>query len=87
MCSFRDGETADRPADPRPPPCIHYVGFRDERYWNAYRIWGGPRMIHRRWDRIARHDVGPGDVVIFAEGDEHQPLAAYNATDIDERWL
>ncbi len=44
-------------------------------------------MIHRRWDRIARHEVGPGDVVIFAEGDEHRPLPDYNATDIDERWL
>ncbi|WP_342150702.1 hypothetical protein [Methylorubrum sp. SB2] len=69
------------------PACVHYVGFRNDRYWNAYRIWGGPRMIHRRWDRIARYEVGPSDVVIFAEGDEHQPLPAYNATDIDERWL
>lgn len=67
--------------------CVHYVGFKDDRYWHAYRIWGGPRVIHRRWDRIAKHDVGPDDVVIFAEGNEHQPLADYNATDIDERWL
>lgn len=44
-------------------------------------------MVHRRWDRIARHDVGHRDVVIFADGDDHRPLAVYNATDIDERWL
>ena len=67
--------------------CVHYVGFRDDRYWNAYRIFGGPRVIHRRWDFYATRDVGPDDIVIFAEGDETQPLAAYNATDIDERWL
>ncbi len=70
-----------------PPRCVHYIGFKDDRYWNAFRIWGGPVMIHRRWDRIAKHDIGPDDVAIFAEGDEHQPLAEYNATDIDERWL
>ncbi|AYO85383.1 hypothetical protein [Methylobacterium brachiatum] len=51
-------------------PSVHYVGFRDDRYWNAYRIFGGPRVIHRRWDFYATRDVGPGDVVIFAEGDE-----------------
>lgn len=68
-------------------PSVHYVGFRDDRYWNAYRIFGGPRVIHRRWDFYATRDVGPGDVVIFAQGDETQPLADRNATDIDERWL
>jgi hypothetical protein len=67
--------------------CVHYVGFRDDRYWNAYRIFGGPRVIHRRWDFYATRDVGPGDVVIFAEGDADQPVAARNATDLDERWL
>jgi len=66
------------------PPCVHYVGFRDDRYWNAYRIFGGPRLIHRRWDRRARRDIGPGDVVIFATGDEHQPIAEYNGSDLDE---
>ncbi len=67
--------------------CIHYVGFRDDRYWNAYRIFGGPRVIHRRWDFYATRDVGPDDVVIFATGDATQPVADRNATDLDERWL
>ncbi|GJD45152.1 hypothetical protein AFCDBAGC_3021 [Methylobacterium cerastii] len=70
-----------------PPRCVHYVGFKDDRYWNAVRIFGGPRVIHRRWDWFAVHDVGPDDLVVFAEGDERQPMAAWNATDIDERWL
>ncbi|WP_244476780.1 MULTISPECIES: hypothetical protein [unclassified Methylobacterium] len=71
----------------RPPRCVHYVGFRDDRYQNAYRVFGGPRVIHRRWDFYATRDVGPDDVVIFAEGDETQAMATRNATDLDERWL
>ena len=67
-----------------PPRCVHYVGFRDDRYWNAFRIFGGPRFIHRRWDRRARRDIGPGDIVIFATGDEHQPIAERNGDDLDE---
>ena len=76
-------------AEPQDPPsrCVHYVGFRDDRYWNAYRIFGGPRVIHRHWDFYATRDVGPDDVVIFAERDETQPVADRNATDLDERWL
>ena len=72
--------------DERPPRCVHYVGFRDDRYWNAYRIFGGPRMVHRRWDRYAVSEVGPDDVVIFAEGDETQRVVR-GAADLDERWL
>lgn len=63
---------------------VHYVGFRDDRYWHAYRIWGGPRIIHRRWDRRARREIGPDDVVIFAEGDWRQEPSPFNALDIDE---
>jgi hypothetical protein len=51
---------------------VHYVGFRDDRYWSAFRIWGGPRFIHRGWDLRARRDVGPDDVVIFAEDESDQ---------------
>lgn len=71
----------------RPPKCIHDVGFRDDRDWNAFRLFGGPRVLHRRWDFYATRDVEPGDTVIFAEGDETQPVAERNATDLDERWL
>lgn len=67
--------------------CVHYVGFRDDRYWSAFRIFGGPVFIHRVWDRRARREIGPKDVVIFAGGDEFQPVAERNADDIDERWL
>lgn len=67
-----------------PPRAIHYVGFRDDRYWNAYRIWGGPRIFHRVWDTRARREIGPDDVVIFANGDWTQDYSKYVGRDIDE---
>lgn len=63
---------------------VHYVNFRDDRYWSAFRIFGGPRVIHRTWDQRARREIGDDDVVVFATGDEHQPVARFNAPDIDE---
>lgn len=70
-----------------PPRAVHYIGFRDDRYWNAYRIWGGPRVIHRRWDKRALQDIGPDDVAIFAEGDETREPSSWNTEDLDERLL
>lgn len=65
-------------------PAVHYVGFRDDRYWNAYRIYGGPRVIHRWWDLRARREIGPDDIVIFANGDCDQEPRKQSAPDIDE---
>ena len=47
---------------------VHFVGFRDERYLNAVRVFGEPDMIHEAWDRYAADDVAKGDLVVFAEG-------------------
>lgn len=66
---------------------IHYIGFSGDEYFRARKIWGGPVMIHRKWDRRAQRDIGPDDIVIFAEGDETQPFARSNADDLDERFL
>lgn len=68
-----------------PVKAVHYVGFRDDRLLTAKRIWGGPAFYHRRWDRRAQRDIGPLDIVIFADGDETQPLARTNGDDLDER--
>ena len=73
--------------DEQTPSIVHYVGFRDDRYWSAFRVFGGPRMIHRRWDRYAVAEIGPGDVVVFAEGDDTQPVASRPGADVDERLL
>jgi hypothetical protein len=70
-----------------PVPCVHYVGFRGDEYLRAKRIWGGPAFIHRRFDRRAQRDIGPNDTVIFATGDDTQPLARFTGDDLDERWL
>ncbi|WP_209346905.1 hypothetical protein [Pontixanthobacter sp. CEM42] len=51
---------------------VHFVGFRDDRYWNAVRIWGLPDMIHEAWDMYAENDIAPGDIIIFANGDWNQ---------------
>ena len=66
------------------PRAIHYVGFRDDRYWNAFRVFGGPRFIHRTWDQRARREIGADDVVVFANGDEFQPVARFNSVDLNE---
>jgi hypothetical protein len=63
---------------------VHYVGFKDDRYWNAFRIWGGPVVIHRWWDRRAAREIAEDEVVIFAEGDWQQKPRRFNAPDIDE---
>ena len=45
--------------------CIHYVGFRGDEFVRAYRIWGGPVIIHRDYDDRVFTEVGENDVVIF----------------------
>ena len=68
--------------------CVHFIAFKDDRYWNAVRIWGRPDFIHRVWDKRAQREIDyDSDVLIFAEGDEHQPPAKWNGADIDERFL
>jgi hypothetical protein len=68
-------------------PCIHFVGFRDDRYHNAVAIWGKPDFIHRKWDARAAREIGEDDVLIFAIGDETLPPSRFNAPDIDESKL
>lgn len=64
---------------------VHYVGFRDDRYWAAFRIWGGPRFIHRGWDLRARRDIDEeNDIVIFAEGEHDQTPRVKSFNDIKE---
>ncbi len=63
---------------------VQFIGFRGEEYWSAVKIWGKPQIIHMGWDRRARRDISEDDIVIFAQGDEHQPLAQYNYPDTKE---
>jgi len=68
-----------------PRPALHFVGFRDDRWWNALRVFGPPDFIHPKWDQRARREIAEGDTIIFATGDEEQPVARHNAPDFIER--
>ena len=63
---------------------MQHVGFKDDRYLNAYRVFGGPAFIHRRWDQRAAREIGEDDIVVFANGPSEQTPSLYNANDIDE---
>ena len=67
-----------------PLPLVHFVGFRDDRYWNAVKIWGVPDYVHITWDWYADQDIAPGDTVIFAKGEWTQPKRSYSGPDIFE---
>lgn len=60
---------------------IHFVGFKDDRYNTAIKVFGTPDFIHRFWDRRAVAEVQPGDVVVFANGDETQDVNPYTFDD------
>lgn len=56
---------------------VHYIGFRDDAYLRAFRIWGGPVMIHRVNDTRTQSEIDPvTDIAIYAgtqrEGRIHQ---------------
>ena len=60
------------PRAAEPVALVHFVGFRDDRYWNAVRVFGPPDVIHRAFDRYAADDIAPGDTVVFANGAHDQ---------------
>jgi hypothetical protein len=53
---------------------VHFVGFKDDRWWNAIKIFGHPDFVHRFWDTRAAVEIMPGDFVVFADGDENQSI-------------
>lgn len=63
---------------------LHFVGFRDDRYWNAVRVWGPPTFIHYVWDRRAQRDIASGDTVVFAKGEFDQQPGRFNGPDLIE---
>ena len=59
-------------------PLLHFVGFRDDRYWNAVRVFGPPDMLHRDYDVYAANDIAPGDMVVFARGPADQSPRSFS---------
>lgn len=68
----------------QPNQAVHYVGFRGQEYARAYRIWCGPAIIHRVWDRRARREIASGDTVIFANDQREDVIARFNGDGIRE---
>jgi hypothetical protein len=63
---------------------VHYVGFKDDRFIFARRVFGGPVVIHRWFDRRSFREIGADDLVLFATGPHDQQPSPFNAPDIDE---
>lgn len=60
-------------------PLTHFVGFRDDRYLGAVRVWGVPDFIHPNWDFYALGDIAPGDTVVHAAGDWRDAPRSFSA--------
>jgi len=60
---------------------VHFVRFKDDRYLNAVKTFGRPDFIHPHWDQRAVAEVMPGDMVVFAEGDERQSVTSFSYDD------
>lgn len=55
---------------------LHFVRFDplSERFHRAVKALGSPDFLHRNWDHRAVAEIMPGDTVVFAIGDERQPI-------------
>lgn len=56
---------------------IHFVGFSNDRYNTAIKVFGTPDFVHRFWDYRAVQEVMENDIVVFANGDETQNVNPY----------
>lgn len=66
------------------PRIVHFIGFKDDRYWNAVKVFGSPHYIHRGWDIRARREISDDDLLVFAEGDWTQEPRRKSFADITE---
>jgi hypothetical protein len=62
-------------------PCMHFVGFKDDRVFAALKVFGPPDFWHRKWDKRAVDEVVPGDWCVFADGDENSKVDPYGFDD------
>lgn len=44
---------------------VHFVGFRDDAYLRAMKVFGRPDFVHRYYDKRTIGDIAPGDTVVF----------------------
>lgn len=60
---------------------LHFVGFKDDRMWSAIRVFGKPDFWHRIYDQRAVVEIFEDDKVLFANGDETQPVREFTHDD------
>lgn len=63
---------------------LHFVRFPDRfgrQFQNAVHVFGPPDFLHRLWDRRAQREIAEGDVIVFAKGDQDQPVSPVNGDD------
>lgn len=72
------GEDIEEEVDKSNRALVHFVGFKDERYWAAVKVWGRPDFYHRLWDVRATREIVVGDVVVFCNGDERDVPSVYS---------
>lgn len=65
--------------------CLHFVGFKDDRFLNAVRVFGQPDFIHRGWDLRAAREIAPDDTVVFAKGSFDQEPRKRSFNDLNEK--
>lgn len=63
---------------------VHFVGFNDDAYNRAVRVWGRPHFIHRYWDVRAAQEVQDTDVVVFANDKDWVNLQTPNPRSFDD---
>lgn len=66
-------------------PCLHFVGFKDDRLWNAVKVFGHPDFYHLTWDKRAKQEAVEGDTIVFADIDETHDPSNYPSWD-DSQW-
>lgn len=64
-------------------PTVHYIGFVGDEFTRAYRLFGGPAMIHRVYDRRAKAEIDKDvDTVIFANKESPDKLRVFSPPDV-----
>jgi hypothetical protein len=65
-------------------PAVHFVGFRDDRYWNAVKVFGLPDFFHFVRDQRAQREIADFDTVVFAKYHPDDPPSPYNHDDSNQ---
>jgi hypothetical protein len=60
---------------------LHFVGFKDDAFNRAVRVFGRPDFVHRHYDRRCLAEIMDGDTVVFASGDDAQPVFPWTYDD------